>query len=99
MKREEVDGPSGPSISMSCDDHYVCRWAALSRQHVYVVRHVRPISWFATAFNFYVLVSAVKMIETFEPLRVDDYAITRLGGEACESYGKSPSGSSLAGLL
>ena len=78
----DADAPCGPHLTLRADDHYVCRWNPLLRRHLYAVKH-RRVAWLATMLNLYVLVSAVKMIESFQPLHVDDYAISELGGAQC----------------
>ena len=61
--------PCGPHLTLRADEHYNCRWAPLLRGHVWAVKH-RKIAWLATLLNLYVLLSAIKMIESFQPLHV-----------------------------
>ena len=65
MATRRAGGRRAPH-TLHAEDHYIHRWSSPLRSHVWVLRHVRPVSWFATAFNLYVLTSAVKMIESFQ---------------------------------
>lgn len=98
----EDDPPCGPYITLRADDQFVCRWSPLMRAHVYVVKQ-RKVAWLATLLNLYVLISAVRMIESFQPLHVDDYAISELGGPHCKDEAAvsppAPAASGLTSLL
>lgn len=96
--------PRAPHITLRADDYFVCRWSPFLRRHVWAVKHHKPVAWLGTALNLYVLVTAIKMIESFQPLHVDDYAISDLGGDQCTAAAAAasppaPAASGLTGLL
>jgi hypothetical protein len=99
----EGDAPSAPRVTLRAEDHFACRWSAMTRSHVWAVKH-RPVAWTATFFNLYALSTAVRMIESFQPLHVEDYAISELGGPLCTPAAAAasppaPAASGLTSLL
>ena len=102
MHFEQQHEPVGPTSVLRADDYYDCHYVSLARSHVYVLRHRRPLSTLATIMNFYVLISALKIIENFSPLTVEDYAILQLGGTDCTAEDvttQPPPSSALASIL
>lgn len=58
--------------SLHIDEHFVREHSALGGR-VWAVRHRRPVSWIATFWNMYVLLGAVRAIQSFTRLGPDDY--------------------------
>lgn len=85
------DEPTGPSKILRCEDHYCSRWNALSRRHVWSVKHERPLACLGTLFTLGALHSALRMINSFEPLGVDDYAVELHDGrDDCHAPATTP---------
>ena len=98
-----ADEPIAQTVVLRADDHFVSRWSAPMNAHVWAVKSRGPINKVSTLLNLYVLLSAVRLIESIQPLHVDDYAIGALGGEHCTTVAAAspplPAASGLTSLL
>jgi len=85
MASRSRDGVA-PRVLLERDAFFALRRNRFSKGSVWALSHRRPISWIATLLNLYCLVSAIRMIESFAPLTVDDYAISALGTAQCDPH-------------
>ena len=67
-------------LTLRVEDHFVRRRTAFGYS-VWAVRS-RGIVWLASCINLYLLLNAVRALNNFEPLGLEDYAITDLASAA-----------------